>query len=215
MALPLRLLPGRAPAAVTGPIVRALARLGVTPNGLTVTALAGNVVAAVLVGGGALAAGGVMMLLASALDLLDGELARTTGRASKLGALLDSVFDRFSEAVLLFGLLVYQLNEGHHEEAALVFIVVVGSLLVSYVRARAESLGVALTSGLFTRAERVVVLGVALITGALVRPALWVLAVLTMLTALQRLYLAGRALHLEVPSVAPDAAPDEAAEEGD
>lgn len=195
--LPSRLLPHRAPAAVIGPIVRTLARLGVTPNGVTVTALAGNVVAAVLVASGALAVGGVVMLVASAFDLLDGELARTTGRASKLGALLDSVFDRFSEAVLLFGLLVYELNAGHREEAALVFVVVVGSLLVSYVRARAESLGVALTSGLFTRPERVLVLGVALLTGALVRPALWALAVLTMLTTLQRLYLAGRALHLE------------------
>ena len=212
MALPPRLLPSHVPAAVIGPIVRALARAGVTPNALTVTALAGNAVAAALVASGALAAGGVVMLLASALDLLDGELARATGRASKLGALLDSVFDRFSEAVLLFGLLVYELNEGHREEAALVFVVVVGSLLVSYVRARAESLGVALTSGLFTRAERVVVLGVALITGVLLRPALWVLAVLTVLTALQRLYLAGRALHREPHGRAAEEAAEEAAE---
>ena len=206
MALPARLLPSHLPAAVTSPIVLVLARAGVSPNGLTVTALAGNAVAAALLASGALAAGGVVMLLASALDLLDGELARTTGRASKLGALLDSVFDRFSEAVLLFGLLLYELNEGHREEAALVFVVVVGSLLVSYVRARAESLGVALTSGLFTRAERVVVLGVALITGVLVRPALWVLAVLTVLTALQRLYLAGRALHRGLDSTAAEEA---------
>ena len=212
MALPPRLLPSHVPAAVIGPIVRALARAGVTPNALTVTALAGNAVAAALVASGALAAGGVVMLLASALDLLDGELARATGRASKLGALLDSVFDRFSEAVLLFGLLVYELNEGHREEAALVFVVVVGSLLVSYVRARAESLGVALTSGLFTRAERVVVLGVALITGVLLRPALWVLAVLTVLTALQRLYLAGRVLHREPHGRAAEEAAEETAE---
>ena len=212
MALPARLLPSHAPAAVIGPIVRTLARAGVTPNGLTVAALAGNAVAAALVASGALAAGGVVMLFASALDLLDGELARTTGRASKLGALLDSVFDRFSEAVLLFGLLVYELDRGHREEATLVFVVVVGSLLVSYVRARAESLGVALTSGLFTRAERVVVLGVALITGALLRPALWVVAVLTMLTALQRLYLAGRALYREPQGEPRGEAADEAAE---
>jgi CDP-diacylglycerol--glycerol-3-phosphate 3-phosphatidyltransferase len=197
MALPARLLPRRAPAAVIGPIVRALARLGVTPNMLTFAAFGGSAVAAGLVAAGALAAGGVVMLLASSLDLLDGELARTTGRASKLGALLDSVFDRFSEAVLLFGLLVYELDEGHREEAGLVFVAVAGSLLVSYVRARAESLGVALTSGWFTRPERVALLGVALITGVLVRPALWVLAVLTVLTAVQRLYLAARALRHE------------------
>jgi len=197
MRLPAHLLPTRAPKAVTGPIVRTLAGLGVTPNGITGVALLGNGVAAAFVASGALAVGGALMLVFSAMDLLDGELARTTGRASKLGALLDSVFDRFSEAVVLFGLLVYELNEGHREESALIFVAVVGSLLVSYVRARAESLGVALRSGLFTRSERVVVLGVALITGALVRPALWVLAVLTVLTSAQRLYLAARALQRE------------------
>lgn len=197
MALPTRLLPHHAPAAIIDPIVRALARLGVTPNMLTFAALAGSAGAAALVATGWLALGGVVMLLASSLDLLDGALARHTGRASKLGALLDSVFDRLGEAVVLFGLLVYELNEGHREESALVFVAVVGSLLVSYVRARAESLGVALTSGWFTRPERVAVLGVALITGVLVRPALWVLAALTVLTALQRLYLAARALQHE------------------
>ena len=197
MELPSSLLPSRAPAVVIGPIVRTLARLGVTPDMLTFAALAGNAVAAALIAGGALAAGGIVMLLASSLDFFDGELARTTGRASKAGALLDSVFDRFSEVVVLFGLLLYQLGEDHNEEAALVFVVLAGSLLVSYVRARAEGLGVALTSGWLRRAERVVLLGVALITGVLVRPVLWALAVLTVLTAVQRLYLATRTLRSE------------------
>ena len=197
MALPSSLLPNRAPAAVIDPIVRLLARLGVTPDMLSFLALAGNIAAAALIATGSLTAGGIVMLVFSALDFLDGALARSTGRASKAGAMLDSVFDRFSEAVVLFGLLLYQLGEGHNEESALVFAVLAGSLLVSYVRARAEGLGVALTSGWLRRAERVVLLGVALITGVLVRPVLWALAVLTVLTAIQRLYLAMRLLRAE------------------
>jgi CDP-diacylglycerol--glycerol-3-phosphate 3-phosphatidyltransferase len=197
MALPSSLLPNRAPAAVIDPIVRLLARIGVTPDMLSFAALAGNIGAAALIATGSLAAGGIVMLVFSALDFLDGALARSTGRASKAGAMLDSVFDRFSEAVVLFGLLLYQLGEGNNEESALVFAVLAGSLLVSYVRARAEGLGVALTSGWLRRAERVVLLGVALITGVLVRPVLWALAVLTVLTAIQRLYLAMRLLRVE------------------
>lgn len=197
MALPSSLLPNRAPAVIIGPIVRLLARIGVTPDMVSFAALAGNIGAAALIATGSLTAGGIVMLVFSALDFLDGALARTTGKASKAGAMLDSVFDRFSEAVVLFGLLLYQLEEGHREEAALVFAVLAGSLLVSYVRARAEGLGVALTSGWLRRAERVVLLGVALITGVLLRPVLWALAVLTVLTAIQRLYLALRILRAE------------------
>ena len=189
----MHLMPKRAPAAVVDPIVRALAAAGVTPNGLTFAALAGNVVAAALIANGALFAGGVVMLLASALDLFDGSLARMTGRATKLGALLDSTFDRVSEAAVLFGVLLYELDEGHEEQAALAFVVVVASLLVSYLRSRAGELGVPLTAGLFTRAERVVVLAVGLISGWL-RLALWILAIVTVLTVLQRLYLAAAAL---------------------
>ncbi|MCY4615885.1 MAG: CDP-alcohol phosphatidyltransferase family protein [Chloroflexi bacterium] len=197
MALPSSLLPNRAPAVIIGPIVRLLARVGVTPDMVSFAALAGNIGAAALLATGSLTAGGIVMLVFSALDFLDGELARTTGKASKAGAMLDSVFDRFSEVVVLFGLLLYELGEGRNEEAALVFAVLAGSLLVSYVRARAEGLGVALTSGWLRRAERVVLLGVALITGVLVRPVLWALAVLTVLTAIQRLYLAMRILRAE------------------
>jgi CDP-diacylglycerol--glycerol-3-phosphate 3-phosphatidyltransferase len=188
-----RLLPSRAPAAVLDPIVRALASAGVTPNMISVTGLVGNGIAGLLVARGELAAGGIVMLLASALDMLDGALARMTGKASRFGALLDSTFDRISEAAVLFGVLLYALDRGQDEQAALTFVAIVGSLLVSYVRARAEGLGVSMKDGLFTRPERVVVLGVALLFGWL-RLALWLLAVLTMLTAFQRLYLGARAL---------------------
>ncbi|MDA1004113.1 MAG: CDP-alcohol phosphatidyltransferase family protein, partial [Chloroflexi bacterium] len=138
-------------------------------------------------------AGGAIVLVASALDMLDGAVARATGRASKFGALYDSVLDRASEAVVLFGIAAYALDRGSREQVLLAFAAVVGSLLVSYVRARAEGLGVALTDGLFRRQERVVLTAAGLILG-LLRPALWILAVLSLLTALQRLILAARAV---------------------
>ena len=196
MAMPVRILPARAPAAIVDPIVRALIALRVTPNVLTFAALAISVVAAALVASGTLLLGGVVFLLASALDLFDGALARATGRASPLGALLDSTLDRVSEAVMLFGVLVYELDRGNREESALVFVAVVGSLLVSYVRSRAGELGVPLTAGLLKRPERVALLGAGLITGWL-RVTLWILAILSVLTALQRLYLAAAALRAQ------------------
>jgi len=191
--MPPTLLPERLPATMLAPVTGALARIGVTPAGLTWAGLLGNVVAAVLIGRGDLLAGGVVMLLASGLDLLDGALARATGRASDAGALLDSTLDRASEAVVLFGLLVYAFDRGEREESLLIFAAISGALLVSYVRARGEALGVKITSGLFRRQERVVLLAAGLITGW-VRPALWVLAVLSILTAAQRLWLGLRAL---------------------
>jgi CDP-diacylglycerol--glycerol-3-phosphate 3-phosphatidyltransferase len=181
----IKLMPHRAPERLVGPVVRALAALGVTPDMITFVSIAGNVAAAVLAANGQLVAAGIVMLVFSAMDFLDGALARATGKASSYGAMLDSVFDRTSEAAVLFGILIYELDQGHSEESALVFGAVFGSLMVSYVRARAEGLGIELREGLFTRPERVVLLAAALITGW-VRLGLWILAVLTLLTAAQR-----------------------------
>ena len=192
----IKLLPQRAPARLIEPVVRGLARLGVTPNALTVAGFLGNVLAAALVVQGSLVAAGIVVLLASGLDMLDGALARATGQVTPFGGVFDSVLDRLSEAVVLFGICWYQLDLGNREEALLAFVAVVGSLMVSYVRARAEAAGAMLKDGLFTRAERVVLTGAALILGWL-RPALWVLAVLTLLTTLQRLYLTGRMLRAD------------------
>jgi CDP-diacylglycerol--glycerol-3-phosphate 3-phosphatidyltransferase len=197
------LLPRRAPAVLVDPVVRGLAAAGVSPAALTTLGLLGNVVAAVFVARGELLIGGVLVLVASALDLLDGALARATGRASRFGALFDSTLDRVSEAAVLFGILWYALDRGDREQALLAFVAVVGSLMVSYVRARSEGLGLPLRDGLFTRSERVVLTGVALILG-LLRPALWILAVLTVLTAAQRLWIASRTLIAEDAAKGPD-----------
>ena len=115
----LRSLPSRARARLLGPILRLLASAGVTPNTLSVSGLLGNILAGLLVARGELPVGGAVMLLASGLDLLDGALARETGRVSRFGALLDSTLDRLSEAAVLFGVLLQALNRGHDEQAVL------------------------------------------------------------------------------------------------
>ena len=138
------LLPRSAPRWFTDPIVDWLARAGVTPNMLTVAGVAGNVVAAVLVGRGEFVAAGILVLAASALDMLDGALARATRRATDFGSVFDAVADRVSEAAVLFGLLVYFGEIGRTEDQQLTFVAVVASLLVSYIRARAEIVGVEL-----------------------------------------------------------------------
>lgn len=188
-----QLLPRRAPTAILDPIVRVLVSVGVTPTMLTTVGFLGNVLAAVLIVQGQLLAAGVCVLFFSALDMLDGAVARSTGTASRFGALYDSTLDRLSEAAVLFGIFWYQMDRGNTEESLLAFLAVVGSLMVSYVRARSEGLGMPLKDGLFTRSERVVLTGVALLFGW-VRVALWLLAVLTLLTAAQRTWIAGRLL---------------------
>jgi CDP-diacylglycerol--glycerol-3-phosphate 3-phosphatidyltransferase len=174
----------------TDPIVSPLASLGVTPNMISVAGFAGNVAAGALAAGGHFLAAGVVMLIFSALDLLDGALARKTGTVTRFGAVFDSVLDRLSEAAVLAGLLFhYTQLGGHTQEVALIYAAMVGSIMVSYVRARAEGLGLELREGLFTRAERVLLLGAALIIGdSVILWALWVLAVLSHATAAQRVF---------------------------
>lgn len=192
-------MPHRAPAAVLDPIVRGLAAAGVTPNAISVVGFLGNVVGAGLVATGALASGGLVVILASALDMLDGGLARATGRATPFGGVLDSTLDRLSEAIVLFGIAWYATESGLHTEALLAFVAVVSSLMVSYIRARVEGAGGEILDGVFTRPERVVVTGVALISGYLL-VGLWILAVVSTLTAAQRLWLAKAAVEVAMPA---------------
>lgn len=189
------LLPRSAPGWLTDPAVDVLHRAGVTPNMLTIVGVSGNVGAAVLAGYGEFLFAGIVVLIFSALDFLDGALARRTGTATEFGSVLDAVMDRVSEAAVLFGLLVYFTDHGQQTESLLIFAAVVGSILVSYVRARAEIIGMRMREGIFTRLERVVLIGGGLIIadildeGDVLTGALWILAVLANLTALQRLYI--------------------------
>ena len=186
------LTPRSAPNWLTDPAVSVLSRLGVTPNMLTLFGFAGNVGAAVLAADGRFLAAGIVMLAFSALDFLDGSLARATGRATPFGAVFDSTMDLLSEAAVLFGLLWYFSNLNAREEGLLIFAAVVASIMVSYLRARAEIIGLKLREGVFTRTERVLLLGGGLILHDLLdvnvlTPVLWALALIAGFTVLQRL----------------------------
>jgi len=193
------LVPHKVSTRITDPIVSPLAAAGVTPNMISAAGFAGNVAAGALAAGGHLLAAGLVMLVFSGLDLLDGALARKTGRVTKFGAVFDSVLDRLSEAAVLAGVLFHYTEiGGHGEEILLSYAAVVGSIMVSYVRARAEGIGLTLREGLFTRAERVLLLGGALVIGhGVILWALWVLAVMSHLTAAQRVFTVWQRLRAE------------------
>jgi len=193
------LLPHSLPRRFIDPVALAVARTGLTPNALTALGLVGSLGAAALVAGGYFLIGGLVVLAAAALDLLDGALARATSRVTAFGGVFDSVLDRLGEAAVLGGVLFHFSEGGHRQEVVLAFIAVVGSIMVSYVRARAEGAGLKLTDGIFTRPERVIVLGLGLMVDQMLI-ALWVLAVLTVFTVLQRLYTVWRRLENEKPT---------------
>ena len=171
---------------ITDPIVGILSKSGITPNALTLISLALNIVTAYFIAMGNFLLGGVLVLVSGSFDLLDGALARYTKRTTKFGAILDSTVDRISEAAILCGLLIWYIPQGASLEIVLVFAVLIGSFLVSYIRARAEGLGLQCQVGLFTRAERVIVLAIGLLINQ-VFIALCVLVVFVFITVVQRL----------------------------
>ena len=152
---------------LTQPVVRFLARTSITPSALTWFGFLLAVGAAALIFTGHLFAAGLVVLFAGFFDMLDGALARYTDRTTLFGAVLDSTLDRLSEAVLLIGILLYIVNQSS-VAVLLVFLALLGSLLVSYIRARAEALGLECRVGLFTRAERVIVLALGLLLDQIV-----------------------------------------------
>jgi CDP-diacylglycerol--glycerol-3-phosphate 3-phosphatidyltransferase len=183
---------------ISEPVAHLLAKTKITPNILTIIGYGFNVVVAVLIGYNILLAAGLVLLFSGLFDMLDGALARVTGKTSKSGAILDSVLDRFSESTVLIGLVVYYLYvSASNLGVILVFVTLAGSLMVSYVRSRGESLGLDCKVGFFTRPERVILIAAGLILNnwfnALII-VLWILAVGTVATALWRLiHLLGKA----------------------
>jgi len=175
----------------TTPLAKILAKTGVTPNELTIFGFLVSVGAAVTLAKGYFLAGGLLVIFAGAFDLLDGPLARAKGQSTKFGAMLDSTLDRLSEAAVFLGIVIYYANHNSTWETSLPYITFVGSVMVSYLRARAEGLGLRCEVGVFTRAERVIVLAVGLIIGQWVEDAvlitLGILAALAFLTVVQRL----------------------------
>jgi CDP-diacylglycerol--glycerol-3-phosphate 3-phosphatidyltransferase len=172
---------------ITDPIVGILSKSGITPNALTFINLALNIAAAFIIAMGNFLLGGILVLVAGLFDLLDGALARFIKKTTRFGAILDSVADRISEAAIFCGLLVWYIpQEGASLEIVLIFVVLIGSFLVSYIRARAEGLGWQCQVGLFTRAERVIVLAIGLLINQIFI-VLCILVVFVFFTVFQRL----------------------------
>jgi len=165
------------------PIGRWLARLGITPMFLTVTGLVLAIVGAVLVAQAAVLAGGLVFLAGSALDGLDGTVARVTGTASRRGALIDSLADRVGETAM-WGAIAFWLSDTPRLVMACIFCLA-GALLTSYLRAKAEAVGADGSGGFIGRGERVVLMAVGLIFG-IMEPVLWVLVAGVWLTVAQR-----------------------------
>lgn len=171
---------------ITTPFISALSRSRIKPNTLTWIGLIVSFAAAYAIATGHLVVAGALVLLSGLFDILDGALARATGKSTRFGAMLDSTFDRLADAALLFGVALLYLKTGHWVNVVLAFLALVGSFLTSYTRARAEGLGMACPVGLFTRAERVIILALGLFLDQLFI-ALVVLTGLAFFTVGQRL----------------------------
>lgn len=167
------------------PLAGGLIKLGLTPNLMTGLGLLLSVVGAVLLSQGLMTWGGLLILIAGPFDALDGTMARLLGQPTKFGAFVDSVTDRWSEMLIFLGLLYYYLQQGDSLACILVFVATMGSVMVSYTKSRGETLGFDVNVGVLTRMERYLVLAPALLFNIPI-VALWIIAVLANVTALQR-----------------------------
>ncbi len=170
------------------PLIRLFARLGLSPNAFTVAGviITGFSAAAFLVGSVRLA--GLLLLAGGLCDTIDGLLARTSGKATRFGALLDSTVDRYSEFIMFFGISAYFISCKDYGTSAAAFLALCGSFMVSYIRARAESLGFEAKIGLMQRPERIVLIGLAALLHIMaLKGAIWLVALLANFTALQRI----------------------------
>jgi CDP-diacylglycerol--glycerol-3-phosphate 3-phosphatidyltransferase len=168
-----------------------LLKIGLTPNGLTLIGLAGHFVAAFLLAKGHITWAGLVLLFMAPADALDGPMARLQGSPSPYGAFLDSVTDRYAELVIFGGLLLYFIPRGDLLACVLVYLAMMGSLMVSYSRARAEAVGIQAKNGIMSRLERYLVLLPSLLFNFPVVGA-GIIAVLSNITAVQRILRARR-----------------------
>jgi CDP-diacylglycerol--glycerol-3-phosphate 3-phosphatidyltransferase len=171
---------------IIDPAGRFLNRTGLTPNSITLFGLAGTTIGAFIISQGRMTIGGIVLLVFVLVDVLDGTMARLRGEPSDFGAFVDSVSDRYAEFVTFGGLLYYFLSQENYPGVMVTFLATAGSVLVSYVKARAEGLGFTAKVGILTRVERYIVLIPLLIFN---QPfiAVCIIAVLGNITALQRI----------------------------
>lgn len=157
------------------------------PNTLTIIGLKINILAALALAFGKLLLAGILMLLAGLFDMLDGAVARTSGIATKFGAFFDSVIDRYSDTILLFGMAIYFSRQNKPGNLVLLGVVLLGFILIPYTRAKAETFIPKCDIGLMERAERIILLSIGSIFD-LLSVVIWILAVLTHITVFQRIY---------------------------
>jgi CDP-diacylglycerol--glycerol-3-phosphate 3-phosphatidyltransferase len=176
---------------VLDPIGKFFNRLGLMPNTMTILGLVGNVIGAFLLARGQFIAGGILILVMGPVDALDGTMARLRGMTGRFGAFVDSVTDRYSELVIFAGLLYYYLSAGDKLATMLVYGAAAGSVLVSYIRSRGQSLGWDTKVGVLTRMERYLVLAPSLVL-SFISPlipliGISIIAVFANITAIQRI----------------------------
>ncbi len=168
------------------PIARFLLKLGIKPNTVTISGLVGHAVAAYFAARGQMVIAGLILLIMAPVDYLDGMMARLRGESTRFGSFVDSVTDRYSEFVILGGLLIFYTLKENWVAVLLVYLAATGSVLVSYIRNRAEIIGYDAKIGILSRLERYFVLIPGLIFNLTI-PALWILAIFSQITALQRI----------------------------
>ena len=195
---------GRGLAAARDALARALVKTNVSPNALTVCGMITNLVAGLIIGFGYPKAGAGVIIFSSIFDILDGPVAKLSGRVTKFGAFLDSSLDRYSDCAIFIGIIIFLLRKGDASAAAFAFSAMVGSFLVSYTRARAENVIESCKVGYWERGERTTYIIIGLFSGR-VDVVMYVLGVLTHLTVLQRMLhtwsVAGKGKPLELKNI--------------
>ncbi len=171
---------------IIDPIAAGLLKIGMTPNTVTGVGFILSALAAFFISRGNFTVGGLILLIAGPLDVVDGSMARLLGPSTPYGSLIDSTTDRYSELVVLGGLLFYFVGQQNSLAVLLVFLAASGSILVSYIKARAEALGFNCKVGLLTRVERLIIM-IGCLTFQIPMIALWIIAILANFTAIQRL----------------------------
>jgi CDP-diacylglycerol--glycerol-3-phosphate 3-phosphatidyltransferase len=171
---------------VVDPIAAFFNRLGVLPNTMTLVGLVGHTVGAFFLFQGKMLIGGLVILAMAPIDALDGTMARLRGESTQFGAFVDSVVDRYSELIIFLSLIIFYAQQEQWLNSVVVYTAAAGSVLVSYIRSRAESLGYEAKVGILTRMERYIVLVPTLILNVPM-VGMWIIAVMANVTAFQRI----------------------------
>lgn len=182
---------------IVDPLGKFFLHIGMTPNMMTTLGMFGNFLGAYFLSQGRLILGGWVVLIMTPIDALDGTMARLRGDPSDFGAFVDSVSDRYAELAIMGGLMYFYATQGNALGSTLAFAAAFGSVLVSYVRARAEGLGYKAKVGLLTRMERYLVLAPLLVFNKPIL-ALWILSILGNFTALQRIWYVRKQAHAQM-----------------